>query len=433
MSTIQLQSIGHVPAIPASEVREGDVRMFNFGYTSLVIKVIEKTAKTLSIITFSSDGKYYMTDIRKTSLVAVVKRDQDVSEHRPTQAWYKRDGMVDVSEYFLIVEPVQETEVIETVEVEHVTENNLTNQQQLTLSNRLNKDNVTPLRLFKSNHTDSILLECINTNLDNPQPFYFIIQSNGNEMGKGYNYSLTGYTLIQPYENETIETAPEQQKQPSGITYKLNDEREGIEIYFDSKPSETVREQLKMNSFRWSKQGFWYAKQSNETISLAKQLAGEQINNSIPEPITYPYIEIYDNETYTIDKRIQDAEHESNWIFRSTKRDHNKELYSLFTTYTNNVKALLELTDNEYYIYKLKSGLQRFKRKYHETYIKYLSHKGNNPSWAVTGRGNLNVSRYNKARDRENNLMNELVSLPKQFEQYVNKFRNKIKKEQIAS
>jgi hypothetical protein len=85
MSTIQLQSIGHVPAIAASEVREGDVKMYNFGYTALIVKVIEKTAKTLSIITFEN-GKYYMSDVRKTSLVAIVKRDQDVSEHRPTEA-----------------------------------------------------------------------------------------------------------------------------------------------------------------------------------------------------------------------------------------------------------------------------------------------------------------------------------------------------------
>jgi hypothetical protein len=346
MSTIQLQSIGHVPAIAASEVREGDVRLYNFGHTSLVVKVIEKTAKTLTIITCDQNGKYYMSDIRKTSLIAIYKRDQDVSMHQPKEAYNvsgKNKGLVDVSEYF-------QTE--EVVIVEETKEDNLT---------------------------------------------------------------------------------IEQQKQSSEITYKLNDEKQGIEIHFDSKPSEEVREQLKINGYRWSKRGFWYAKQSQETLSLAESLAGGNVQETIIEPVSYPAIEIDDNENYTIDQRIQDAEHDASWIFRSSKTDHNKQLLELFTTYTDKVKHLLQSTDNEYIIYKLKSGLQRFKKKYHETYTKYLSHRGNNPSWAVTGRGNLNVSRYDKARDRENNLINELVNIPKDFDKYINKYRNKIKQEQKAS
>jgi hypothetical protein len=168
----------------------------------------------------------------------------------------------------------------------------------------------------------------------------------------------------------------------------------------------------------------------DETISLAKQIAGEQINTLPVEPVDYPEINIEDNENYTIDQRIQDAEYEASWIFRSSKTDYNKELQKLFTDYTNQVKSILSLTNDEYYIYKLKSGLQRFKKNYHQAYIKYLTHKGNNPSWAVTGRGNLNVSRYNKAMDRQNKLMSELATLPKEFEQYMSKYRNKIKREQ---
>lgn len=102
--TIRLQSVGHAPAFPASEMREGDIRMYNFGSTSLVIKIIEKTDKTLTVITYDIQNKsYWMDDIRKTTLVAIVKRDQDISEHKPTQAYNvggRNKGMVDVSEYF---------------------------------------------------------------------------------------------------------------------------------------------------------------------------------------------------------------------------------------------------------------------------------------------------------------------------------------------
>lgn len=70
------------------------------------------------------------------------------------------------------------------------------------------------------------------------------------------------------------------------ITYKLNKDKNGVEIKFTEKPSEKVRARLKELGFRWSQyQGVWYAKQSEETIAFAKELAseeGEQIALSIP-------------------------------------------------------------------------------------------------------------------------------------------------------
>ena len=44
-NTIQLIEVGTVDAIPASEVREGDVRLYNYYGTGTVVKIIEKTAK----------------------------------------------------------------------------------------------------------------------------------------------------------------------------------------------------------------------------------------------------------------------------------------------------------------------------------------------------------------------------------------------------
>jgi hypothetical protein len=75
--TIQLQSVGKVPAVPASELKAGDVRMYNFSGTGLVLKVIELTPKTLRLIMFES-GKYYVSDIRKDTLVCIIKREQDI-------------------------------------------------------------------------------------------------------------------------------------------------------------------------------------------------------------------------------------------------------------------------------------------------------------------------------------------------------------------
>jgi len=109
MKTIQLQSVGHVEAVPASELKEGDKRLYNFGSTGLIVKVIEKTPKTLTIISCEK-GKYYMSDIRKSTLVAVHSSNNDISDHKPQEAYKvkgKDKGWVDVSEYFETVEKKQ--------------------------------------------------------------------------------------------------------------------------------------------------------------------------------------------------------------------------------------------------------------------------------------------------------------------------------------
>lgn len=53
------------------------------------------------------------------------------------------------------------------------------------------------------------------------------------------------------------------------MTVTINNEKNGIEIRFESKPETTILEQLKENGFRWSvKQKMWYAKKTNERITF---------------------------------------------------------------------------------------------------------------------------------------------------------------------
>lgn len=59
-------------------------------------------------------------------------------------------------------------------------------------------------------------------------------------------------------------------------SYKLNKAHNGIEIRFSEKPDKAVLEKLKAGGFRWSNpQKIWYAKQSEETIALAKEICSE--------------------------------------------------------------------------------------------------------------------------------------------------------------
>ena len=63
--------------------------------------------------------------------------------------------------------------------------------------------------------------------------------------------------------------------------YILNDERNGVEIYFDSFPSEEIRAELKANGWRWApSKKCWHARQSDEAIALAKHICGEASTTS---------------------------------------------------------------------------------------------------------------------------------------------------------
>jgi hypothetical protein len=58
-----------------------------------------------------------------------------------------------------------------------------------------------------------------------------------------------------------------------GVTVTLNDDKNGVEIRFATKPSPGIIAMLKGNGFRWSSRGFWYAQQTPERIKLAQSLA----------------------------------------------------------------------------------------------------------------------------------------------------------------
>ena len=57
--------------------------------------------------------------------------------------------------------------------------------------------------------------------------------------------------------------------------YRINEEKNGVEIVFSAKPAEEIRYELKENGFRWGR-GYWWAKQTPERLALAEKLTGEK-------------------------------------------------------------------------------------------------------------------------------------------------------------
>jgi hypothetical protein len=57
------------------------------------------------------------------------------------------------------------------------------------------------------------------------------------------------------------------------VAMKINEELNGVELYFPGKPEKEVINSLKANKFRWSNyKKCWYSKQSEKTLQIAKSL-----------------------------------------------------------------------------------------------------------------------------------------------------------------
>ena len=70
MQTIHLQGIGPVQAIPAADIKPGDVLMWNYGYKSTVVAILSETAKSIVIQT-KSDAGIFQRRLMKSRLVAL--------------------------------------------------------------------------------------------------------------------------------------------------------------------------------------------------------------------------------------------------------------------------------------------------------------------------------------------------------------------------
>lgn len=66
-------------------------------------------------------------------------------------------------------------------------------------------------------------------------------------------------------------------------------------------------------------------------------------------------------------------------------------------------------------------ALDKHLTKYRTLYETYLTRRANAPSWSVTGRGNMNTTRYNKQQELTNKAAYETTEWTNGLEEYVNK------------
>lgn len=66
----------------------------------------------------------------------------------------------------------------------------------------------------------------------------------------------------------------------------LNEQFNGVEIFFEEKPDTKVLEQLKANGFRWHNfKKIWYAKRTEKTLTLATSICGKSKADEVAENV----------------------------------------------------------------------------------------------------------------------------------------------------
>lgn len=112
--------------------------------------------------------------------------------------------------------------------------------------------------------------------------------------------------------------------------YTLNEELNGIEISFDSKPDRDTLNSLKSAGYRWHKvKKVWYAKQTADRLALAASLAGLTPQESKPELV---YLlsgeakkEYINNYSFVANSKDDGTKHQftkGGWIDYFNKKDY---------------------------------------------------------------------------------------------------------------
>lgn len=124
---------------------------------------------------------------------------------------------------------------------------------------------------------------------------------------------------------------------------------------------------------------------------------------------------------YVISEEIIKREND-NAFSRRTPIDWNESMHKMFDDYEKQVDDIKQKLDD-----REKATLHQryitFMKNYFETYKAYITHKANNPSWAVTGRGGRSASKDAKAMSKYDSLMLKLNSLTDEFKKTLDKYK----------
>lgn len=249
------------------------------------------------------------------------------------------------------------------------------------------------------------------------------------DMVKDQPAQSTETVKIDVVEAETVENKEEPQEAETTATDSVkvvyNTDKNGIELYFDGKPSQLTLELLKANGWRWARYNkCWYNKDTEKSRQFVATFTATATEQKTLDTID---IEIDNPSKYTVSNELSKRENDGNWIFRTKEIDHNEELQKIFNSFLTRINEILPKLDKTDQL-KLKRNFNYFMKKYHENYVKQLTLKANNPSWAVTGRSGRNIDKYNREMERLHKLTGENIKLYNIMLEKIEKAERKTKK-----
>lgn len=130
----------------------------------------------------------------------------------------------------------------------------------------------------------------------------------------------------------------------------LNEKLNGVELYFDGKPSAEVLTDLKTNGYRWNgKKICWYAKQNNKTLEIAKTYSNSDIK------INSKQIKNNKKEILDIFKLTQSIASKNDNIGRYDLKAIAKETRTVLRRLFKMVKFSVRVSNNSIYCHVVSS------------------------------------------------------------------------------
>ncbi|GEM_PF-2538509 len=216
----------------------------------------------------------------------------------------------------------------------------------------------------------------------------------------------------------------------NSITMKLNDKKNGVELYFTDKPSEEIRTQLKSNGFKWSRfNKCWYAKQNENTLTLAETLSSGNIEAAETiETFEIELSELVDITQYKINEETEKRLIDNSLMQTKSIGYETKQLQLTLSNLLENTKEVIEMADSNYSKNTIINGFNTFCERYTRELNNYKYQKSVNPGWHITGRSGLNITRYNKKQDQLHNKLGKVIEMLEKQKSILEKYKNKFKK-----
>ena len=232
-------------------------------------------------------------------------------------------------------------------------------------------------------------------------------------------------TKKEPVKTESIE-----KNNNTTCKVNFNQEKNGIELLFSEKPSQEIRNNIKVLGFRWSKfNKVWYAKDTDIIRGKLKDIGllqdGEKEVNT----------EYLNANTITLEEVIQEKVFINESLAKRNKENMSFDNYKENSA-TNEYNEVIEeikndiIENNQQNNIKVLILFKRYIKQYGNWINKHNSNGAGHVSIMLTGAGNYNMKKHNRYLEREGNLWKEYEKIKDIKDKIYSSMKKSIKEQE---